>query len=105
MEYPSLLRLIVILSSLKFNTNHMADKAAQVHSEVKQKLEQSNAKYKSDADKHRRFKSFDIGDLVMVHLRRERFPVGTYNKTKMKKYERKIMFKQISGEEIIIVPT
>ncbi|GJR37998.1 RNA-directed DNA polymerase [Tanacetum coccineum] len=66
---------------------NMAERIEAVQAEVKQKLDSSNEKYKVQSDKHRRMKTFSVGDQVMVHLRKERFPVGTYNKLKMRKID------------------
>ena len=60
------------LPGMSVIANHLIDKVIDVHGEVKNKLEESTAKYKAIADKHRRFKSYKVGDYVMVHLRKER---------------------------------
>ena len=56
------------------------------YKEVKLKLEQSNQKYKENADKYRRHHIFEVGDEVMVHLKKGIFLVRTYNQLKMRTY-------------------
>lgn len=43
-------------------------------------LEEANCRYKEAVDTKRRLMEFQIGDLVMVHLRKARFPARTYSK-------------------------
>jgi hypothetical protein len=57
----------------------------ELHSQVKERLQHSSQEYKCRADQCGREIQFEVGDLILSHLRKERFSRGTYHKLKMKK--------------------
>ena len=57
-----------------------AYRMSELHQSISDQINKSNSQYKAVADSHRRFKKFDVGDYVMVRMRPERFPQGTFRK-------------------------
>lgn len=73
-------------SGVSTTAENMAKDVQAVKDVVKAKLKATGQKNKVVADKRRRVKMFAIGDDVMVFLRKERFPIGTYKKLQPRKY-------------------
>jgi hypothetical protein len=72
-----------------------ANNYSDLFKEVHDVLEASNQKYKQLADK-RRPMLFEVGDRVMVYLRKERLPGGVHGELRQRKYGPFSILKKIS---------
>ena len=89
--YTSLPRVTFDLANLpsvvdvSMEAEAMAERISKLHQEVKSHLELANDSYKTAANYHKRFKEYQVGDLVMVHLRKSRLPAGHHSKVTNKR--------------------
>ena len=58
-----------------------AKEIKKLHEEVRLKIEKKNAKYVEQANRRRKYVEFEVGELVWVHLRKDRFPPGKFGRT------------------------
>jgi len=76
------LDLIPILTETRvsFEAEARAKEMKRLHEQIKNQIEKANEAYKARANKHRRQLEFKPGDLVWLHLRKERFPSRRKNR-------------------------
>ena len=83
----------------------LAKQVQEVQADVKNKLEKANAKYKMEANKHRQFKSFDVGDEVMVFISKAQMH-GGHSKLQQRKYRPYQIVKKINNNAYVVdLPT
>jgi hypothetical protein len=90
------------LPGVSVAAEHLAERVKDTQEGVRQHLEKSYAKYKATADKGRRSKIFQEGDLVMVYLRKGRLPTSVSGKLRNKKYGPCKILKKINGNAYVV---
>ena len=71
---------IPILKQFSSEAEKHAKHVKELHSQVHNQINIQNMKYKQHVDIRRKRVIFKEGDLVWIHLRKERFPTGRFGK-------------------------
>ena len=65
---------------LNYEAKDRAKEMNKLHEQVKNHIEKTNTAYNARVNKHRKKTEFNLGDLVWLHLRKERFLSRRKNK-------------------------
>ncbi|GJV22901.1 RNA-directed DNA polymerase [Tanacetum coccineum] len=79
---PLDLVLIPVREPLNIDTDEQSKKIKDLHQEVRDTIVRSSTRYNAQENKHHNWVVFQEGDLVWIHLRKERFPAGRFGKLK-----------------------
>ncbi|GJR86227.1 RNA-directed DNA polymerase [Tanacetum coccineum] len=77
---PLDLVLIPMREPLNIDTDEQSKKIKDLHQEVRDTIVRSSTRYNAQANKHHNWVVLQEGDLVWIHLRKERFPAGRFGK-------------------------
>lgn len=79
------LRDVKYLDRRSAQVEDFAEVIRDIHQQVKDRLEETLDKCKHTTDRKRRDLQFKVGDMVIIHLKKERLPKEKYTKLMMKK--------------------
>ncbi|XP_074303262.1 uncharacterized protein LOC141637714 [Silene latifolia] len=65
---------------IDFDAKKRVEQILQIHAQVKKQIEKTNEAYKARAKGPKQATNFEVGDLVWINLRKERFPAKRKNK-------------------------
>ncbi|KAL3648619.1 hypothetical protein CASFOL_005022 [Castilleja foliolosa] len=71
---------IPVVTQFSGDAEEQAARIRDLHEQIRKRIVRQNDDYKRRADKHRKKRVFQVGDLVWIHLCKERFPVGRFGK-------------------------